>query len=72
MAITLHIFIVSVHLLLGNWEYCVIVEGDKNVHRVTGLEKGLQYLFRLAAINQSGSGAYVQTYSPATTFGRFY
>ena len=47
------------------------MEGDKHIHRVTGLDAGLQYLFRISAVNQAGSSPTVQTSNAVMTFGKY-
>ena len=46
------------------------MEGDKHIHRVTGLDAGLQYLFRISAVNQAGSSPTVQTSNAVMAFGK--
>ena len=56
-------------LISGEWQCCGRAKGDKYIHRVFGLQKGVQYLFRVTATNQSGSSSYAQSHSTITTFG---
>ena len=47
------------------------MDGDRHIHRVTGLDAGLQYLYRISAVNEAGSSLTVQTSNPVMAFGMY-
>ena len=48
-----------------------MVEGDKHMHRLTDLDAGLQYLFRISAVNEAGLSPAVQTSTAVEAFGKY-